>query len=96
MICIDIPLLMEAKNYAIMYCFQKVEIDLRLFDEVSRYELIDKNRKAFWSVNSINNKAYESATEETAHYVVQNMRTVRVFHSKNAYYDWLKDVIKEN
>lgn len=89
-------LVMQAKQYAINYRLKKAGIDLRLFDGISRYDLVNRDNSLLWEMRSIYAKAYELATEDTARYVIQNMRTATAFHSKESYHEWLGQLISEN
>ena len=89
-------LVMQAKQYAINYRFQKAGIDLRLFDGISKYDLVNRDGSLLWEMRSIYAKAYELATEDTARYVIQNMRAATMFHSKESYHGWLSQLIEKN
>lgn len=89
-------LVMEAKRYAIDYRFQKAGIDLRLFTGISKCDLIDRKQQYLWGMNSIYRKAYELAQEDTARYVIENMRTAYSIHSREEYHEWLCGLIGEN
>ncbi|MCM1217598.1 MAG: class I SAM-dependent methyltransferase [Lachnospiraceae bacterium] len=89
-------LVMEAKRYAINYRFQKAGIDLRLFDGIFERDLVDRKPEQLLGMNSIYEKAYELALEDSAYYVIRNMGTAYSFRSRGEYHEWLCETIEEN
>lgn len=83
------------KLYAIRECARKFGIDFRLFYQVAKTDLLGQ-MPCEPQTGDINSKIWELATEETAQYVIKNMRNVKAFQSRDEYHLWLKDMIKEN
>lgn len=91
---LKMPLLVEAKSYAVFSRLKELGIDLRLFDLLYRDDIL--HRKEFEKVNSIKEKAWELATEETARYVIERMQNAKQLTNRYQYHGWLKEEIKKN
>lgn len=90
----EMLLVTEAKSYAVYCKLKELGIDLRLFDCLYKDDIFQT--KEFEKVGSIKEKAWEIATEEAAHYAIQNMRGARVLTNRYQYHGWLKEKILDS
>ena len=84
-IYLNMPLIIEARRYAVFKMFEKSGIDLRLLDNIQVGDII--RREAPRQYYNITAKSWEIAAEETARYVFANAA---------AYHAWLKEQIRKN
>lgn len=91
---LNYSMIKAGKLYAFQESIRKFGIDFRLLNQVEKYELL--GQMLFEKAGDITAKVWELATEETAQYVIKNMRNAKAFQSRDEYHLWLKEVIKEN
>lgn len=90
------PLIIEAKSYVLHCAFEKIGIDLRLFNKLYQDDIIYRMDLKQERIGSITEKVWELATEETARYVAEHLRTTEVFLTVFDYHSWLNGIIRDN
>lgn len=86
-------LILELKKYAIFYQLKMKELDLDLLKGFSPDDLrllfFTWDAAENWHCRSINEKMWDIAVQETAEYVLQNMRKVTYYKNREEYQEML-------